>query len=142
MRQCEYKKRYDPDLDLCVRQHIYGEGLFDVFKSAGRKLTSKFGKKAAKKVASKAASKAVEKTGEYTGKKAGDKIVEILRKEPKPPPTPTPTRKQIEPLAEMVEIQSPPMPVQSEPRELTPQEARARVRQLISGGKLRKRHFI
>ena len=39
MRQCELKKRYDPDLDAYVTKHIYGEGISDVFKSIGRKIT-------------------------------------------------------------------------------------------------------
>ena len=30
MRQCEFKKRYDPNLDMYVTKHIYGEGISDV----------------------------------------------------------------------------------------------------------------
>ena len=33
MRQSEFKKKYDPDLGRYTRQHIYGEGVMDVFKS-------------------------------------------------------------------------------------------------------------
>ena len=75
MRQCELKKRYDPDLDAYVTQHIYGEGIGDVFKSIGRKIFGKTAKSAAKSAAKKAATA----TSEYAGKKAGDKIVELLR---------------------------------------------------------------
>ena len=27
MRQCEFKKRYDPDIDMYVTKHIHGEGI-------------------------------------------------------------------------------------------------------------------
>ena len=37
MRQCELKKRYDPDLDAYVKKHIYGEGISDVLKAVGSK---------------------------------------------------------------------------------------------------------
>ena len=38
MRQCEYKKRYDPEMGRYVKKHIYGEGISDVMKSIGSKL--------------------------------------------------------------------------------------------------------
>jgi len=41
MRPCEFKKRYDPDLDLYVTKHIHGEGITDVFKAVGKKLFGK-----------------------------------------------------------------------------------------------------
>ena len=38
MRQCEFKKRYDPDMDMHVGKHVYGEGIGNIFKSVGKKL--------------------------------------------------------------------------------------------------------
>ena len=38
MRQCEYKKRYDPEMGRYVKKHIYGEGISGVMKSIGSKL--------------------------------------------------------------------------------------------------------
>ena len=37
MRQSEFKKKLDPELGIYTRQHIYGEGMMDVFKSVGKK---------------------------------------------------------------------------------------------------------
>jgi len=121
MRQCEFKKRYDPDMDMYVTKHIHGEGIGDIFKAVGRKL---FGK-TAKTVAKKAATTAATKTGEYAGKKAGNKIVELLSKKK----TKTPS-----PLKEALNV--------SKPEELTAQEVNDRVNQILSGGKLRRRNFI
>ena len=120
MRQCELKKRYDPDLDAYVTKHIYGEGISDVFKSIGRKI---FGK-TVNKVAKTAAKKAATATGEYAGNKAGDKIVELLSKN---------------------KTTTPSFPVESNistPKELTDQEVYDRVNRILSGGKLRRRNFI
>ena len=75
MRQSEFKKKYDPDLGRYTRQHIYGEGVMDVFKSFGSKIFGKTMKKAAKAITT-----AATKTGEHVGKKAGDKIIEMLSK--------------------------------------------------------------
>ena len=83
MRQSEYKKKYDPDLGRYTRQHIYGEGVMDVFKSFGSKIFGKTMKKAAKTAATKAMTTAATKTGEHVGKKAGDKIIKTLSKTPK-----------------------------------------------------------
>ena len=80
MRQSEYKKRFDPELGSFTKQHIYGEGLTDVFKSFGKKIFGKTVKKAAKKGVEKAVTAAATKTGEHVGKKAGDKIVQMLSK--------------------------------------------------------------
>ena len=80
MRQSEFKRRYDPELGRYTRQHIYGEGMMDVFKSFGSKLFGKTMKKAAKKGVEKAVTAAATKTGEHVGKKAGDKIVQMLSK--------------------------------------------------------------
>ena len=80
MQQSEYKKRFDPELGSFTKQHIYGEGITDVFKSFGSKLFGKTIKKAAKKGVEKAVTAAATKTGEHVGKKAGDKIVQMLSK--------------------------------------------------------------
>ena len=80
MRQSEFKMKLDPELGRYTRQHIYGEGMMDVFKSVGKKIFGKTMKKAAKKGAEKAVTAAATKTGEHVGKKAGDKIVQMLSK--------------------------------------------------------------
>ena len=82
MRQSEFKMRFDPELGRYTRQHIYGEGMMDVFKSFGSKLFGKTVKSALKKGASKAVTAAATKTGEHVGKKAGDKIVQMLSNNP------------------------------------------------------------
>ena len=61
MRQSEFKKRYDPELGRFTRQHIYGEGVMDVFKNIGAKVFSQSLKKAAKTAASKAVTTAATK---------------------------------------------------------------------------------
>ena len=38
MRKSEFKMKLDPELGRYTRQHIYGEGITDVFKSVGSKL--------------------------------------------------------------------------------------------------------
>ena len=86
MRQSEFKKKLDPELGRYTRQHIYGEGITDVFKSVGSKLFGKTIKKAAKKGVEKAVTTAATKTGEHVGKKAGDKIVQMLSMGGVPPP--------------------------------------------------------
>ena len=86
MRQSDFKKKLDPELGRYTRQHIYGEGMMDVFKSFGSKLFGKTMKKAAKKGVEKAVTAAATKTGEHVGKKAGDKIVQMLPKSKNTPP--------------------------------------------------------
>ena len=86
MRQSEFKMRCDPELGRYTRQHIYGEGMMDVFKSFGSKLFRKTVKSAVKKGAKKAVIAAATKTGEHVGKKAGDKIVQMLSKSKNTPP--------------------------------------------------------
>ena len=126
MRQCEFKRRYDPKLGKYVKKHIYGEGISDVLKAVGSKI---FGR-TAKKAAESAAKKAAIETSEYAGKKAGDKIVELLSNNK----TTTPSVL-IEPsLSEQLSL--------SEPKVLTAQEVNDRVNRLLSGGKLRRRNFI
>ena len=132
MRQCELKKRYDPDLDAYVTQHIYGEGISDVFQSIGRKLFGKAVKSAAKSAAKTAVAKAATTTGEYAGKKAGDKIVELLSGKKT---TSTPS------LTPSFPIESN-MSTPNESNELTDQEVYDRVNRILSGGKLRRRNFI
>ena len=80
MRQSDFKKKYDPELGRFTRQHIYGEGVMDVFKNIGSKVIGQTLKKAAKTAASKAVTTAATKTGEHVGKKAGDKIIQMLSK--------------------------------------------------------------
>ena len=80
MRQSEFKMKFDPELGIFTRKHIYGEGITDVFKSVGKKIFGQTMKKAAKKGVEKAVTSAATKTGEYAGKKAGDKIVQLLSK--------------------------------------------------------------
>ena len=80
MRQSDFKKRYDPELGRFTRQHIYGEGVMDVFKNICTKVVGQTLKKAAKTAASKAVSTAATKTGEHVGEKAGDKIIKFLTK--------------------------------------------------------------
>ena len=81
--------KFDPELGIFTRKHIYGEGITDVFKSVGKKIFGQTMKKAAKKGVEKAVTSAATKTGEHVGKKAGDKIVQLLSKgrdAPKNPP--------------------------------------------------------
>ena len=80
MRQSDFKKRYDPELGRFTRQHIYGEGVMDVFKNFGSEILGQTLKKAAKTAATKAVTTAATKTGEHVGKKAGDKIIQMLSK--------------------------------------------------------------
>ena len=80
IRQSEFKMKLDPELGRYTRQHIYGEGMMDVFKSFGSKLFGKTVKSAVKKGAKKAVTAAATKTGEHVSKKAGDKIVQMLSK--------------------------------------------------------------
>ena len=96
MRQSEFKKKLDPELGRYTKQHIYGEGITDVFKSFGKKIFGKTMKKATKKGVEKAVTTAATKTGEHVGKKAGDKIVQMLTKgRDAPPPPETPLQKKL-----------------------------------------------
>ena len=124
MRQSEYKKRFDPELGRYTRQHIYGEGITDVFKSFGSKLFGKTIKKAAKKGVEKAVTSAATKTGEYAGKKAGDKIVKLLSNGGVAPPR-KPPAKQVT-FNKNVEV-------------VSQQEIDQMLNNLLSGGSTRKR---
>ena len=118
MRQSEFKKKLDPELGKYTRQHIYGEGITDVFKSVGSKLFGTTMKKAAKKAIAAAATK----TGEHVGKKAGDKIVQMLSKSSNSKPKVT-FNKNVEIIPNKKEINQ-------------------RVNAILSGGSTRKRKII
>ena len=124
MRQSEYKKRLDPELGRYTRQHIYGEGIKDVFKSVGSKLFGKTVKSAVKKGAKKAVTAAATKTGEHVGKKAGDKIVQMLSKgsSRNPPAKKVTFNKNVETISQ--------------------QEIDQMLNNLLSGGSTRKRKII
>ena len=124
MRQSEFKKKLDPELGRYTRQHIYGEGMMDVFKSVGSKLFGKTMKKAAKKGVEKALTTAATKTGDHVGKKAGDKIVQMLSKGVSPK---KPTVKKVN-FNKNIEI----IPNKKN----TKQEINARVNSILSGGKI------
>ena len=123
MRQSEFKMKLDPELGRYTRQHIYGEGITDVFKSFGSKLFGKTMKKAAKKGVEKAVTAAATKTGEHVGKKAGDKIVQMSSKERLQHPLKKVTFKPV-------------------PETMTQQEINQRVNTILSGGSTRKRKII
>ena len=118
MRQSEFKMRLDPELGRYTRQHIYGEGMTDVFKSFGKRIFGKTMKKAAKRGAQKAVTMTATKTGEHVGKKAGDKIVQMLTKE-KVAPTKKRSNKNVETM--------------------TQKEIDQTLNNLLSGGSTRKR---
>ena len=122
MRQSEFKMRFDPELGKYTRQHIYGEGMMDVFKSFGSKLFGKTVKSAVKKGAKKAVTAAATKTGEHVGKKAGDKIVQMLSKSNNKPKVT---------FNENVETINP-----------SEKELNQRLNNLLSGGSTRKRKLI
>ena len=124
MRQSEFKMKLDPELGRYTRQHIYGEGIMDVFKSFGKKIFGKTMKKAAKKSGEKVLTMAATKTGEHAGKNAGDKIVQMLSKE-KVAPTKKRSNKKVT-FNKNVET-------------MTQQEIDQTLNNLLSGGSTRKR---
>ena len=122
MRKSEFKMRIDSELGRYTRQHIYGEGMMDVFKSVGSKLFGKTMKKAAKKGVEKAVTAAATKTGEHVGKKAGDKIFQMLTKENAAPPAKKVTfNKNVETIPN---------------KKITQQEINKRDKAILSGGKI------
>ena len=126
-RQSEFKKRFDPEMARYTKQHIYGKGITDVFKSVGSKLNGKTMKKAAKKGVEKAVTTAATKTGEHVGKKAGDKIVQMLTKSNKTP------------NGGIATPQNPPakkVTFKTTPKKITQQEINQRVNSILSGGKI------
>ena len=124
MRQSEFKMKLDPELGRYTRQHVYGEGMMDVFKSVGKKIFGKTMKKAAKRGVKKAASSAATKTGEHLGKKAGDKIVQMLSKEGVTPKKCTSTKK---------------VTFNKNVETMTQKEIDQTLNNLLSGGSTRKR---
>ena len=124
-RQSEFKKKLDPEMGRFTKQHIYGEGITDVFKSIGSKLFGKTVKSAAKKGVEKALTTAATKTGEHAGKKAGDKIVQMLSKGTTPK---KPTAKKVK-FNNNVETK-------------TQKEIDRMLNNLLSGGSTRKRKII
>ena len=72
------KKIYDPELGRFTRQHIYGEGVMDIFKNICAKIFGDKMKKAATTATTKAITTVASKTGEHVGKKAGDKIIQMI----------------------------------------------------------------
>ena len=132
MRQSEFKMKLDPELGRYTRQHIYGEGMMDVFKSFGSKLFGKTVKSALKKGASKAVTAAATKTGEHVGKKAGDKIVQMLSNGRVAPPRNPPAKKVI--------FNNDFETIPNE--KMTRKEINQRVNAILSGGSTRKRKII
>ena len=124
MRQSEFKRCYDVKMGRCVKKHIYGEGVTDVFKTIGRKLFGKTMKEAAKTATKKAVQKAATKTGEYAGEKAGDKIIQLLSKKNKKTPVAA------SPVATT--------PTKNPQKEVTDYEINESVNQLLSGGQMRR----
>ena len=123
-RQSEYKKKLVPELGRYTRQHIYGEGMMDVFKSVGSKLFGKTVKSAAKKGAKKALTSAATKTGEHVGKKAGDKIVQMLSK----------GSTSQKPAAKKVTFNKNVLNIPN--KKITQQDINRRVNAILSGGKI------
>ena len=123
-RQSEFKKKLDPEMGRFTKQHIYGEGITDVFKSIGSKLFGKTVKSAAKKGVEKALTTAATKTGEHVGKKSGDKIVQMLSKGASPK---KPTVKKVNFNKNNEIIPN---------KKMTKQQINARVNSILSGGKI------
>ena len=120
MNDFEYKKRYDPDLEMYVKKHIHtgeihGGALSDIFKSVLGKTIRDTAKTASKKALETAATT----TGEHVGKKAG-KIIQLLSKKNKT--TSLPTMNQVNQMTQP----------------LSQYDIDERVNRIISGGRIRK----
>ena len=125
MRQSEFKYKYNPELGRFTRQHIYGEGVMDVFKNIGAKVIGQTLKKAAKTAATKAVTTAATKTGEHVGKKAGDKIISLLSKSktPKKVTFEETVTNAMKPGEEIVKLLSASTPISTQkPKSMTQQE--------------------
>ena len=139
MRQSEFKKRYDPELGRFTRQHIYGEGVMDVFKNIGAKVIGQTLKKAAKTAATKAVTTAATKTGEHSGEKAGDKIIKFLTRKKRNDATKkvtfdepiTQAKKTGEEIAKILSKHSTPVSTQK-PKSKTQQEINQRLNLILS----------
>ena len=130
------KKKYDPELGRFTRQHIYGEGVMDVFKNIGSKVIGQTLKKAAKTAASKAVTTAATKTGEHVGKKAGDKISQMLSKSSTPKKvrfdeTVSTASKPGEEIVKILSKSSTPLSTQ-QPKRMTQQEINQRLNLILS----------
>ena len=75
----EERRERNPDTGEYI---IQGEGIFDVVKNIGRKLTDKTAKKLATKATEKLIEKGSEKIGEKTGHLIGDKIYNKFSNKP------------------------------------------------------------
>ena len=135
MRQSGFKKRCHPELGRFTRQHIYGEGVMDVFKNIGAKVIGQTLKKAAKTAATKAVRTVATKTGEHVGKKAGDKIIQMLSKSntPKKVTFDEILANAMKPGEEIVEILSKSStPIRQKPKSMTQQEINQRLNLILS----------
>ena len=119
MEQRFYKRRYDPEMGMYVKKHIYGEGFSDILKKVGSKVFNETVKQGIKKGSEKAITTAVEKTGNYAANKAGEKIVELLSKKNKSTPVMVDTKTEIPGLSQYTIDE--------------------RVGNLLSGGKLKRK---
>ena len=136
MRQSDFKNKYDPELGRFTRQHIYGEGVMDVFKNIGTKVIGLTLKKAAKTAASKAVTTAATNTGEHVGKKSSDKIIQMLSKSstPKKVRFDEPVSTDVKPGEEIVKIlskSSTPLLIQR-PKPMTQQDLNQRLNLILS----------
>ena len=119
-KKCNYKRiKYVTPQDPIDQQNQQdGEGLFDIFKSTGKKITSLATSKFSKEVAKKAATAGVEKFAvsgaEALGKSAADKVVNKLSATPsivkENKPTPNSGAKIVDSLKK---VDSLPLPVQA-----------------------------
>ena len=135
MRQSEFKTQYDPELGRFTRQHIYGEGVMDVFKNIGSKVIGQTLKKAAKTAATKAVTTAATKTGEHVGKKPGDKIIQMLLKSstPKKVTFNEPITHNMKPGEEIVKLLSKSStPIRQKPKSMSQQEIDQRLNLILS----------
>ena len=135
MRQSEFKYKYDPELGRFTRQHIYGEGVMDVFKNIGAKVIGQTLKKAAKTAATKAVTTAATKTGEHVGKKAGDKIISMLSKSktPKKVTFEETVTNAMKPGEEIVKLLSASTPISTQkPKSMSQQEINQRLKLILS----------
>ena len=112
-------KKYNLEIGKYTRQHIYGEGITDSFKSFGKKI---FRTKATKKhVDSPPPPK---KPDQNSSKKAGDKIVKMLTRE-KPSAAPTKYKTTTVKVNNSVK-----------PKTVTKQEINEKELQIMSAGKI------
>ena len=118
-KKCNYNRiKYVAQNPIDQQNQQDGEGLFDIFKSTGKKITSLATSKFSKEVAKKAATAGVEKFAvsgaEALGKSAADKVVNKLSTAPsivkENKPTPNSGAKIVESIKK---VDSLPIPVQA-----------------------------